>query len=136
MHLHWGVEENAVKQGYNRTTAPGLPLDRGSRKGGRDLVGTAGPPHVYEYINVRELVKEGKPPPTFSPTPHSSAVTASSQRSEPQTLRMSYYGYSYTGDDENNIDHALVAGPSRSQDWYVNPAPEVEDTRPARVRGI
>ena len=39
---------------------------------------------------------------------------------------MSYYGYSYTGDDEDGIDHTPVSGPSRSQDWYVNPAPGVE----------
>ena len=40
---------------------------------------------------------------------------------------MSYYGYSYTSDDEDDIDpDAPIAGPSRSQDWYVNPTPEVE----------
>lgn len=40
---------------------------------------------------------------------------------------MSYYGYSYIGDDEDHSDtDAPIAGPSRSQNWYVNPEPEVE----------
>ena len=40
---------------------------------------------------------------------------------------MSYLGYSWTEDGHNYIDpDAPTAGPSMSQDWYVNPASEVE----------
>lgn len=82
-------------------------------------------PAQLGYINVSEFV-EGNHQPTHH-TSHPSVLISSTPTSKMSSHNnFTGMGFDYLyAEDESYIDpDAPIAGPSRSQDWYLNPPPE------------
>ena len=96
----------------------------------------AQPTSCLGYINIREFVEEGNHHQLAHRTSHSSALSPLLRLSQPHLTssisEMSYpnnfnrinFDNLYFEDPSQFDSDAPIAGPSRSQDWYLNPTPK------------